>query len=362
MLSVIITILKILGISVLVILGLIIVLLLLILFVPIRYKANGEYKDKKIDLSGRITWLLHIVSVKLFYNNEKPFHIKVCLFGIPLFDNLKKEALKEKRKKNKKKNTKKDLEDTKTEIQVASEKDEDKKNQSIDEEQLVKATDKDRVIEIEVLTESKYSDAKSKETDSDRVIEIEILTESEQNVKEIEEDGFVEDSEKIKGEVSFEDIEDIEKKGLFEKISEKIENIADKIKYTFKKICDTISKIKDNIEYYIQLFQRERTKRAIEKIKKRLLRILKNLKPKKFQLNLHLGFDNPELMGKIMAVNGILYPLHLGKIAIVPEFENEIIEGNCEIKGCVSIYVYVWTAIVVLLDKDIKLLIKRLKR
>ena len=90
--------------------------------------------------------------------------------------------------------------------------------------------------------------------------------------------------------------------------------------------------------------------------------IFKNLKPKKFQVNLHLGFDNPELMGKIMAVNGMLYPVHLGKIAILPEFEQNIVEGNFIIKGRISIYIYVWTALFVLIDKDIKLLIKRLKR
>ncbi len=320
MLSVILTILKILGISILVILGLLVALILLVMFVPIRYNASGDYKNKNIDLIGHITWLLHIVSVKILYNNDKPFQIKVCLFGIPLYDNLRKSDKKKKHKKIKTNNTKSDEENTRTEIQAASEPENDKEKTNID----------------------------GKEINSNKTIEYnqsdDIINEKEQSVESEEIEELCSD------------------KGILDILSEKINNIITKIKYTFKKVYDTIFKIKNNIKYYIQLLQRERTKIAIRKLKSRLGVILKNLKPQKYKINLHLGFDNPELMGKIMAVNGILYPFHLGKIAVLPEFDQSIIEGNFEIKGRISIYVYVWTALIVLFDKDIKWLIKRLKR
>ena len=53
MVSVILTILKIIGIGILVILGIIILLVLFVLFVPVRYKAGGNYADNRADVSAK---------------------------------------------------------------------------------------------------------------------------------------------------------------------------------------------------------------------------------------------------------------------------------------------------------------------
>lgn len=94
--SIILTILKIIGISILVILGIIILLILLVLFLPVRYKAGGNYMDNHTDIFGKVSWLIGIVSINFRYQNEQPFHIRAKVFWIPVFDNLKKH----KRKRN----------------------------------------------------------------------------------------------------------------------------------------------------------------------------------------------------------------------------------------------------------------------
>lgn len=90
MLGVILTILKILGIILLVILGLILLLALIVLFVPIRYRSKGyvEKTDDGIrdDVVVRVTWLLHIVSVRFnLKDNESDLSIRI--FGKELNKN-----------------------------------------------------------------------------------------------------------------------------------------------------------------------------------------------------------------------------------------------------------------------------------
>ena len=90
MISLLLTILKIIGITLLVILGIILLVLSLILFVPVRYRAIGNYYDQNTyAVEGRITWLLHVISAKAVYHANQPFHLCLRLFGIPIYDNLK---------------------------------------------------------------------------------------------------------------------------------------------------------------------------------------------------------------------------------------------------------------------------------
>ncbi len=65
-------ILKIIGIILLVILGLILFLLAVILFVPIHYRADGDFTDKgnEYNVHARVNWILHIIRVSYDKNKE----------------------------------------------------------------------------------------------------------------------------------------------------------------------------------------------------------------------------------------------------------------------------------------------------
>lgn len=83
------TILKTIGIILLVPLCLILALIFLVLFVPVRYKAEGRYKDEQPDIRAKASWLLSILSVKVTY--QKEIDLKLCLFGISIpIEKLKK--------------------------------------------------------------------------------------------------------------------------------------------------------------------------------------------------------------------------------------------------------------------------------
>ena len=73
-------ILAIIGIVLLSILGIILLAVLLVLFVPVRYRAEGSFKDNKPRLIAGGSWLLHIVSVRYTLGETDPLCIRVFGF------------------------------------------------------------------------------------------------------------------------------------------------------------------------------------------------------------------------------------------------------------------------------------------
>lgn len=64
--SVIVFILKIIGIILLILIGMIAVMLLLVLFVPVHYRVSGE-AEEEIAVTAKITWLLSLISFAVDY-------------------------------------------------------------------------------------------------------------------------------------------------------------------------------------------------------------------------------------------------------------------------------------------------------
>ena len=116
MIGVLLSILKIIGIILLCILGFIILLLLMVLFVPLRYRIKGNYKDKIPDFCIKAHYLLHMVSVS-FVIKDKSKELIIRLFGIKL--KLKKKKQKEEAKS--KDNSEKDKPQENAEEAVAKE-------------------------------------------------------------------------------------------------------------------------------------------------------------------------------------------------------------------------------------------------
>lgn len=89
-------ILKIIGVLLLALLGILILLVVSVLFVPIRYRADGTLLDKKeADISA--SWLLFVLRVVCSIKNGE-VTAGVRLFGIPVFTYPKREKIKAKQK------------------------------------------------------------------------------------------------------------------------------------------------------------------------------------------------------------------------------------------------------------------------
>ena len=63
------TVLKVLGIALLILAGLLLIIMLLVLFVPIRYHAAGsKYED--FNANADVTWLLKLLHVLFSFDNK----------------------------------------------------------------------------------------------------------------------------------------------------------------------------------------------------------------------------------------------------------------------------------------------------
>ena len=101
MISIILSILKIIGIVLLCILGLVLTAILVVLFVPIRYKivADSDINDVKKDyhVTVKFSWLLCLVRGRYNYPSEEGMKVKVGPFTV--YGAEKKEKIPKKKKK-----------------------------------------------------------------------------------------------------------------------------------------------------------------------------------------------------------------------------------------------------------------------
>lgn len=299
-------ILKIIGIILLCILSFILVLLLLILFVPVRYRLKAvrkEQDDAMVHADAKVTWLLHLLSVSFRY--PEAAYLKVRVFGIPVYSTEKKEQDKTEQDKN----------------------EQDKSEQS--------GQELDRV---------KSDEAKQKEITEEKAVE-------KQEEKQEELEKLLE--EKIK-----EDEEEPTLIRFLKKLLEKLINI----KYTILQICDKIKHIVKNVRYYVAIMKSNCFQRAFSLCKEEVFSLIKSIMPRKLKGSFLIGTGDPASTAQILAVHGMLYPFIGNHITIVPDFENTVIEGDLFIKGRITVFKILKTAVKVYFNKDVRKVLRLLKR
>ncbi len=303
--SIILSILKIIGITLLCILGLILLLVMIVLFVPIRYKvtADADMNDetKDYNLSVKVSWLLFLVRGKYNFPSEDGFVLKVGPFTVV--------GGKKKEQKQKKK---------------------DKNKATLEE-------NSDENIESDSKEPSTSESMENDAIDSDSVAkDVHIL------------DDMLEDE--------------------LEKDSQR-KTLKEKIIYTWNKICDKIKeiwvKIKGifkNIKKYVDIIQSDEFKNAFSLCKDAIVRLFRMIKPRKVRINGTVGMNSPDQTGYICGAVGILSTFYEKQIKVTPDFECFIIEGNVLIKGRIYLIVIVAIAIKVFFDKNIRKLLKMFRR
>ena len=90
--------------------------------------------------------------------------------------------------------------------------------------------------------------------------------------------------------------------------------------------------------------------------------MLKSIRPRKLTADLLVGTGSPDSTGYVMAVAGMLYPVFGKSVNITPDFENTIFEGRIFLKGKITVFVILLQALKIFMDKELRRLLKRLKR
>ena len=80
------TILKVIGIILLVVLALILTALLCVLFVPVTYRAVGSFDNTDIRAKAHVSWLFHLFALHIEYAQETDGYIRLAFVKKKLFD------------------------------------------------------------------------------------------------------------------------------------------------------------------------------------------------------------------------------------------------------------------------------------
>ena len=344
MLHIILTILKIIGILILIVLALFLVMIGVVLFVPIRYRAKGKKDEEGFFVKAEVYWLLHLFRIKAVYPEPGRIIVKVLCFTV--YDSGKEKTKKSAKKKKVKEQT---TAVKKKEKPIRKEASIDKKEEALKETNV--KTQAEKRVEAQAEKKAEKQAEAQTEKKAEKQAETQTETQAEKQTEEQAETQAGTEKGKI-GQV----IDRI--KAILQKVLDIIKNI----RYTIARFCDKIKEIWANIQYYIEVFQAEETKRAFLMCKQQLYKIWKNIRPTKCKAELKIGTGEPDTTGYILALHGMLYPLIGNNVMIEPDFENQVIEGSFFVKGRITIFVLICVAVKLYFDEDIRHFLKRFKR
>lgn len=305
MLHVIILILKIIGFLILGILGLLLGLLLLVLFVPVRYQIQGSFYGKP-EGTVRVTWLLHMISVLVSYQEELQIAVRFC--GFRLFRETGDAA--------------EDLIEDET-------------------DELLHHTEEGTLHAMEV-TRDRVEDPILKEQDKpnrnqDTTGDMDSLITEEVE----EEDGLREPESPVPFWQRF------------------ITGIIEKITAVIQSVCTKLSFVMEKKEQTLAFFQDEENKKTFKLICRQLKRLFRHILPKKVRGTVTFGFEDPYITGQVLAAAAMFYGWYGKGLQITPVFDEQVIEGEGFLKGRIRMGTVLILGIRILLNKNFRVLLKR---
>ena len=312
---VILTILKILGIILLVLLGLLLVIVFSVLFVPVRYRLEGEKSSpgwSEANGKVRVSWLLHLIHLRIQYR-EKELDWECYLFGVP----LKKAgaAVREWKKKRRKKKIQEQKERRKKAVQ--------QKNKP-EKRTAAKKKGQEKPLQIEEKTEIKTAERKQQEKEkvSDKL------------------SRFWNRCKKIVGSIL--------------KFPGKLKKKLTNIRLTFRGFCDKIKR-------WRTLWNEESTQAALHFLTEKGRKLIRHVLPRKIRGSITFGCEDPALTGQILGAVAIAYPLYGKGVAVYPRFEEKILEGQLQVKGRIVAACLLWQAWKIYRNPDVRKTLKKIR-
>ena len=320
MLHILLSVLKITGIIIAAILGILVLLVCIVLFVPIRYevKAKCDGTIETLKAKGVVTWILHLIRAD-FYFKDKKLRWKLRIAWLKKSNQTTKKIRKEEEPNEETKESEKESE----------------------------------------AVEEKEEEIKAAETGEKPE---EKLEENHEDVQPEEPQNHGEEDKGDDGEASDRISETEEEcKAQKETVHQKIDKLFHKIKCTFQNIYGKIKEILEKKEKITDFIKAESHVEAFNKTMKVLFVMIKRLRPKKTEINVRFGFEDPYTTGQVLAGLSMIYPFIGGITEIYPDFEQKVLKGTVYIKGKIRLWHIVTAAVKLLLCKAVRVTYKDFK-
>ena len=305
MVHVLLIILKVLGITLLILLGLVLLLVILALAAPFCYSLEGEYYGDPKAV-GRVRWLCFVLDFKGVYGNSKfLYYLKSFGFTISTNDEADKHYHK-------------GLDD------------------EAEEETDTVAEDREAMSVPVKLVEDDFNDyMKETQTPAQRKS---LLQKIDDKVRQA-----VEWITTIPMRIHY-------------KISEILSRILDFLANITENINKLIKKRDDILEKYAEVRQflgEEETKKALRDCKKYFLKSWRHVRPRRFHGVVHFGMEDPAETGKVLGAVAMLFPVYRDRLVIAPDFEQKILEGEFYARGRIRIGFFMLLGIQMVLNRNL---------
>lgn len=295
MLGIFLGILKWLGILLLVLLGLVLTVLLAVLFVPIRYEAEGSFKGELLA-KGQISWLWRLFSIQAVYDGDTEVSLRI--FGVKL---------------GRKKETAERTEKTETPDSVVT------GSEKRPEEEMP-------VYESRPKAEAPASE---KHQGTEEGIKEKVPAAGTKNAKNGQKKKRVRQS-------------------LFQKI-----------KVTFQRICGKLKTAEERWQKLMEFLEKEENKNTFRLLKRQVIRFFKHVLPGKVSGTVRFGFEDPYTTGRILTYISPFYGWYGRTIQVIPVFDEQVLDGELSLKGRIRIATLLFIGFQVWRDKNFRTLLKR---
>ena len=120
-------------------------------------------------------------------------------------------------------------------------------------------------------------------------------------------------------------------------------SFADRI----KRICEKASSLRETVED-------EENQKVVRLLLSRVKYLLHHLRFRKFEGRLAFGFEDPAMVGRMLAVLSLFYPLYGECFTITPVFDHTLFEGEIALKGHVRLIHILIAGIQLMMNKKIR--------
>lgn len=147
-----------------------------------------------------------------------------------------------------------------------------------------------------------------------------------------------------------------------EKFSEKIGRIYRNVKSRWNDFYTSVKDKKEKVSEFQKVLKSKVTRRAFQFAKVNIPKLLRHIRPRRFQSDVTFGAKTPDRTGQALGLIGVTFPvlkIPLDKVQITPDFERQVLEGTVTFKGYMLCGVVLYYILKLYFNRDIRRLMKK---
>lgn len=327
MVAIVLGILKIIGILLLAILGLILFVILSVLFVPVRYRAEGSVYEH-LKGSASASWFLHLISLKVSYDGEAQMDFRILWFH-PGREKNEKEA----------EGPEPDDPDFKADPVKENTSELEKGKRQLEQELA------ERVETQEIKPGAQIAE-QPKTAEQSKIAE---------QLKTVEQPEHTDENQQHQAQWFGLSVLKERFSRFVTGLKEKLHGIRRSVKALVKKIRNG----KAQWETFRAFIQNEENKAAFRLAKRQIFAMIRHILPRKLEGKLRFGFDDPYTTGQVLTWISPFYGLYGRHVQVIPDFLEPCLEGELKMKGHIRLGTLLFQAFRLLQNKNIRLWIKK---